>query len=164
MWRRNSFLASSMLMFWRWEPSNQLFKLWRICSVQHDFWYNIYTAKRSGVESTKYVILLRILMSFKIGTCLLNSCLLELYSIPHSFLDGQFGCSLPSFFMHHTHLSFLWMNPVDNCVLFCNGEIGSESDWMRDWDVDVGISFAAFLALASRIIACSRFFDEHKMM
>ena len=34
--------------------------------VQHDLWYNISAAKGSGVESAKYVILLRTSVSFKI--------------------------------------------------------------------------------------------------
>ena len=144
-----------MLVFWRRESSNRLFKLRRTCSVQHDLWYNISAAKGSGVESSKYVILLHISMSFKNGTCLLKSCHLKLCSILNSLLDGRFGCFLSSFFMHHTHWSFLWINPVHNRVLFCNGEVGSESEWTGDWDVDVGISFATSLALASRITAWS---------
>ena len=67
--------------------------------------------------------------------------------------------------MHHTHWSFMWMNPVENRVPFCNGDVGSESKWTGDWDVEVGISFVASFAVASLIIiTCSRFFDEHKMM
>ena len=163
-WQKNNFLASSMLMFWRWESSNWLFKLRRTCSVQHDLWYNISAEKGSGVESTKYVIFLHILLSFKSGTCFLKSCHLELCSILNSLLDVRFGCFISYFFKHHTHWFFFWMNPFDNRVLFCNGEVGSESEWTGDWDVDVGISFAVPLDLASRIITCSRFFDEHKVM
>ena len=67
-------------------------------AVQHDLWYNISAAKGSGVESTKYVILLRISVSFKNGTGLLKSCQLELCSILNSILNGRFGLLITVFF------------------------------------------------------------------
>lgn len=151
-------------MFWRLWESYRLFKFRRTWSVWYDLCYNISAPKGTVVELTKYLILLCIWVSFKNGTYLLKPYYLELYWILNSLLDKRFVCFWPPLLcIIRIGLFYEWIL-FTTVFFFWNLEVKSNTEWTGDRGIEAGISFAASLALASRIIAYSRFYDEHKVM